>query len=215
MSILDCHTHHSAPQPEGIICLTPQEFCDLDKAGALLSEQAYSVGIHPWATLEAPSETLWELMEQAADSPMTVAIGEAGIDTIKGGPMFRQLQVLIRQVEISEKVVKPLLLHDVKAHDVIIGLKRDLAPTQPWIIHGFRGKPSVARMLLDAGMYLSFGEKFNPEALSLTPSNRLLAETDESSLSITEIIAVLSSAAGRDLTGEIAVLSAQLFATKS
>lgn len=208
MPILDCHTHHPAPQPEGIISLSPEEFTALD---SLPEEQLYSVGIHPWTTLQAPTTDINKEMERALASKQVVAIGECGIDTLRGGPMFRQLQILKMQIDLSEQSGLPLLLHDVKAHDVLTGLRRDLQPRQPWIIHGFRGKPTVAKMLLDAGMYLSFGEKFNPEALSVVPVGRLLAETDESSLTIEEIIKALSASAGRDLTEEIATASRTLF----
>ena len=207
MTILDCHTHHAAPQPEGVISVTPAEATALGGSAG----QLYSVGIHPWETLEAPSEQLWADLERATELPFVVAIGECGVDTLKGGPMFRQLQVLKRQIELSERLGKPLILHDVKAHDILTGLRRDLAPKQDWVIHGFRGKGSVAKMLLDAGMYLSFGEKFNPEALAIVPAGRLLAETDESPLPIGEIIATLETAAGRPLRDEIAQTSSRIF----
>lgn len=212
--LLDCHTHHPAPQPEGIICLSPAEYATLETEGKLLPGQNYSVGIHPWKTMESPSPEEWDILGRSAEADNVVAIGEAGIDTLKGGPMFRQLEVLRRQIEISERALKPLIIHDVKAHDVLVGLRRDLNPEQPWVIHGFRGKPSVAQMLLNAGMYLSFGEKFNPESLtlSLTQEGRTLAETDESPLSIREIISPLSDSAGRDLTNEIAANTNNLFA---
>lgn len=175
-----------------------------------MPDQKYSVGIHPWSTIEAPSSELWSELERICALPMVVAIGEAGIDAAKGGPMFRQLQVLKRVVELSESLGKPLVLHDVKAHDIIIGVRRDLNATQPWIIHGFRGKPTVAKMLLDAGLYLSFGEKFNPDSLAATPLDRLLAETDDSPLTIQEVIAALSASLGQDLTPHILATTAGL-----
>ena len=73
-------------------------------------------------------------------------------------------------------------------------------PTQKWLVHGLRAKPTVAKMLTDAGIYVSFGEKFNPAALAATPEEMILAETDESSLTIEEIISNLSESLGRDIT---------------
>ena len=58
----------------------------------------------------------------------------------------------------------------------------------PWIIHGFRGKPQLAQQLLNKGFYISLGEKFNPETVSIIPVDRLLFETDESPLNINKII---------------------------
>lgn len=196
MALLDIHSHHRAPYYEGIISVDPKDFKPVEG-------QLYSVGIHPWTTLASPAEEDWEKLEMAAASSQTVAIGECGVDTLKGGPMFRQLQVFRRQVEVSEKFGKPLIIHDVKAHDIITGLKRDLNPKQTWIVHGFRGKPTVARMLLDAGIMLSFGELFNAESLRNVPLESLFSETDESDLSIEEIIKRLGDAYGCGLEAHI------------
>ena len=193
---LDIHTHHQPPQPLGVVSVTIESFDPIDG-------QLYALGIHPWSTTSNVSSQEWQKFEELAALPCVVAIGECGIDKIKGGPLFRQLIVMQRQVEISEKLHKPLIIHDVKAHDVIVGLKRDLKPVQKWLVHGMRGKPSVAKMLTDAGIYLSFGEKFNPETPRTIPPHMLLAETDESSLDIIEIIRQLSENLGHDITEEI------------
>jgi TatD DNase family protein len=50
-----------------------------------------------------------------------------------------------------------------------------------------RGNANVARTLLDAGCYLSYGPRFNPEALKSTPMDRLLIETDDSDTPITTV----------------------------
>ena len=57
--------------------------------------------------------------------------------------------------------------------------KRDLRPSNPWIIHGFRGKAALAEEYLKHGFYLSFGEKYQEAALCRVPADRLFIETDE------------------------------------
>lgn len=194
---LDIHTHHQAPQPQAVVSVTMENFSPIEG-------QYYSLGIHPWETAKTVSAAEWEEFEKLAAHPSVVAIGECGVDKLKGGLLFKQLIVFNRQIKISEKLGKPLIIHDVKAHDVIVGLKRDMNPTQKWLVHGLRAKPTVAKMLTDAGIYVSFGEKFNAESPKFVPPEMLLAETDESQLSIEEIIANLSATLERDLTGEIA-----------
>lgn len=194
--ILDIHSHRPVPYPSGVVSLRNTDV-------PLLDGQAYSVGIHPWDTLTTVGEDVWKRFEELAADSRVVAIGECGVDLTKGGPLFRQLQIFRRQVEISEKTGKPLVIHCVKGADIIMGLKRDLNPVQLWAIHGFRGKPELARQLTEKGILLSFGEHFNPAAVMEMPSGMLLAETDESELTITEIIGGLSQAANRDLTPEI------------
>lgn len=190
MKLLDLHTHHPVPQPEGIVSLsfngTEPELC---------KDQYYSIGIHPWDTAEEFSEEFWKKLEEIASRSEVRAIGEAGIDLAgKGAALYRQLNIFKRQVELSESLGKPLIIHNVKAHDMIVGLRRDLKPSQNWAIHGFRGKPEVAEMLLRAGCYISFGQQFNRAALLAMPQEFILAETDESPLSIDKIIENLSVA---------------------
>ena len=188
---LDIHTHHPAPQPLGVISATMDNFSPVEG-------QLYSVGIHPWDTNTMPGLAEWEKFENIVSLPCVVAIGECGIDKTKGGLLFKQMLIFNRQIELSEKLGKPLIIHDVKAHDIIVGLRKDTEVKQNWVVHGFRGKPTVAKMLTDTGIYLSFGEKYNPAAFPMVPMDKILAETDESPLSIEEIITNLS----KDIYGE-------------
>lgn len=190
---LDIHTHHNAPQPYGVIAVTPETFNP--EPG-----QFYSMGIHPWVTTGNIYNIDWENFKNLASHPQVVAIGECGIDKLKGGFLFKQLIVMNKQINISEELKKPLIIHDVKAHDVIVGLKRDLEPKQKWLVHGLRGKPTVAKMLTDAGIYVSFGENFNSDSPAIVPQNMILAETDESLLSIQEIISKISENLHYDVT---------------
>lgn len=191
MAILDIHTHRPAPCPEGVVSLriigeSFEEF---------LAGQLYSAGIHPWDVPDLDSEKAFPQLEAIVNNPQVAAIGECGVDLMRGGPLYRQLQVFRRHVELSESVGKPLIIHCVKGDDIVCGLRRDLRPTQPWVIHGYRGKPGGASALLRAGCHLSFGEKFNPGTVAFaldTAPDRILAETDESPLPITEIIANLN-----------------------
>lgn len=191
--MLDIHTHRPAPVPDAVINISPMEFNPMPG-------QSYSVGIHPWDTgIKPPEENIMAALQQAASHPQVVAIGECGIDTLKGGPMFRQIKIMEMHAMLAEKTGKPLIIHAVKSQDIIIGMKQDLKPLQPWIIHGFRGKPGMAETYLRAGCMLSFGEKFNPDALRIVADDMILCETDCSQLPILQIVSALSEAAGHDL----------------
>ena len=201
--ILDIHTHHAAPQPEGVISCSPEAFSPIEG-------QLYSVGIHPWDVAEGITDEVWDRLETALSHPQVVALGECGIDIPKGGVLFRQMQVFKRQIDLSEKMCKPLIVHSVKAQDIIIGIKKDLNPAQPWLVHGFRGKPTIAKMYADAGIFLSFGEFFNEASLASLPDEFIFAETDESQLSIEKIILNISTVKGHDFTDIIASNTAKL-----
>lgn len=208
--IIDCHTHKQPPAPDAIISASPIGFI-------AQGSQLWSVGLHPWdlelfcADNLRIKDEIWVEMVAAAASPYVAAIGECGIDLTKGGLLATQMLAFRKQALLAERLQKPLIIHAVKAHDIITGMKKDLKPEQPWIIHGFRNKPTIAEIYLKADCYLSFGEKFSPEALDITPEDRILAETDESSLSIYEIITRLEDSVQKRLKDSIISNGKSLF----
>lgn len=188
--LLDLHTHLPAPKPEAIISVEPDDF------RADIPDQLWSVGYHPWNLPPAGlSQAHIDRLIEIASLPLVVAIGEAGIDKAHPGaaPLFAQINTFRKHVEISESLGKPLIVHCVKAHDIIIAIHKELKPMQQWIIHGFRGKPSIAELFIRQGIGLSFGEHFSAEAIGIVPANLLYAETDESTLPIEQIIDNLHS----------------------
>ena len=202
--ILDIHSHNKIAGKHKIVNLSPENYIAIDKPN-----QFYSIGVHPW-NINHDADKMLDILVSVAHHENIIAIGETGIDLAKSSaPLFRQLIVFKRHIELSELLQKPLIIHNVKAHDIIIGLRKDLKPSMPWIIHGFRNKPSVAKMLIDAGLYLSFGEKFNIDSLQITPNERILAETDESESSIDEIIAKLTDASKKNIR-ELVIQNAKL-----
>jgi TatD DNase family protein len=220
--ILDLHTHQLPPAKSGVIAICIKADGS-DNARKLITgniTQLFSVGIHPWdaatVTGEAGDKMLARIEELAA-LPNVVAIGECGIDTVQGNaPMFQQITVLKRQIEISERVGLPMVMHDVKAHDILVGMRRDLKPTQQWAIHGFRLKASVAEMLLRAGFWLSVGPEFNPDALKVIPRDRLLTETDDFSVNIEDVVTRIANALGdEELRNKISENSAEFLNLKN
>lgn len=180
----DIHSH-GAPAEGRVVNVDPSAQCDLPSGPV-------SVGIHPWRADRADDEALARL-DRWARLPETVAIGETGLDSLRGPSIDVQMPLLRRHALLAETVGKPLILHIVKRWDEIIALKKELKPNVKWIIHGFRGGAAQARRLVDAGFYLSIGEKFNPEAVRAIPADRLFTETDESTLPISEIAARLAA----------------------
>lgn len=165
----DVHTHRLDAGPSAVI--------NLPWGAPVPSTGAYSVGIHPWDAASA-TEADFERLEALASHTSVVAIGETGIDALRGGPIEVQEAVFRRHAAISEAVGKPLIIHSVRATDKMIALRRELGPAQRWIIHGFRGKPQLAAQLVRAGFDISLGEKFNPGVPDAVPRERLHRETD-------------------------------------
>lgn len=203
--ILDCHTHDSRPQ--AVVNIDPVS------VGRHLfhfeDDRLYTVGIHPW---NAGCYTVTDLnrLARMARDPHVVAIGETGLDSVhdtyvwipdgkgKGADITlahpdveKQIELLRHHIDLSESLRKPLILHVVKRFPEIMKLRIKLKPRMPWVIHGFRGKPGLARDLIRWGFYLSYGEKFNEASVRATPPDRMLVETDESRMSIDDIVASL------------------------
>ena len=153
MFYIDFHTHKVPAEKEVVAIVEGRE----------------TWGIHPW---RADEEFV------VPDLSGKLAIGECGLDGLRGPSMERQEEVFIQQIKLSEEVGKPLIIHCVKALDRLLQLHKDLKPKQMWMLHGFRGKPQQLRSLLDAGFFVSFGFAFNEESLRICPIDRLLLETD-------------------------------------
>ena len=144
----------------------------------------YSIGIHPWQTENIDILTETEKILKFASLPNIIAIGECGIDKLKGTDLINQTKAFESQAMIAEQLKKPIIIHCVKAFDEIIEIKRKIKPTVSWIIHGYRQSPELAKQLINEGFILSFGEKvLNNEQLTQTlpellKSNTFFLETD-------------------------------------
>lgn len=180
----DIHSHDIGRGGCAVINVSPR--CEL-RCGVY-----YSAGIHPWHITEADAAD-WVLLDAMATNEQVVAIGETGLDAVRGASAEEQEKAFFRHIMLSERVGKPLIIHAVKTHDRIMAMHRKIQPLQPWIIHGFRGKPQLARELLRHGFYISLGEHFNAETAAIIPDDRLFYETDESRLPINEIVAKIKS----------------------
>lgn len=154
MTYLNLHTHHPVHEDERTIP---------------------SFGLHPWFLTED-----WSAQIPSITASITATesfIGECGLDRLCDTPYDRQMAAFEAQIALSEQLGIPLILHCVKAIDDVIRLKR--TTHQPWIWHGFRGKPQQLQQLLDHNFYISFGFKYHPDSLQACPSDRLFLETDD------------------------------------
>lgn len=154
MTYIDFHTHHPSREGETV-----------------LQDGVHTWGAHPWDLVFPPLEQL----------PAALAIGECGLDRLCSTPYAAQLEAFRRQIRLSEEYGKPLILHCVKAVDDVLRCRREEHASQPWVFHAFRGKPAQMQQLIAAGMYLSFGFRFNEASLLACPADRMLLETDEDS----------------------------------
>jgi TatD DNase family protein len=145
----------------------------------------FSVGAHPWFSSYNVQ------IDRLAQLPNCLAIGESGLDRVKGLSFDEQLKSFEAQVQLAERIEKPLIIHCVKAFDEILRLKKKWKPNQPWIIHGYQKNSNLAKQLIDAGCYLSIGVGVKNESVKemvkAIPTERLFLETDDSNVSIADV----------------------------
>ena len=193
MDFFNIHTHMAKHPESEILTVDVHPYSSIDKNAFL------SVGIHPWYLTDDDAENQLDLLRKAIENKHVVAIGECGLDKLKGPSMELQKVVFKEQMVMAEEHGLPLVIHCVKASNELVQLKRQTHPDQPWIIHGFRGKEALAKEFIQHGFYLSFGACYQEEALRSVPVERLFIETDESELSIEDIYLRVAQSRGMDL----------------
>lgn len=193
MDFFDVHTHNLLISPSAIISCNADYF--------RLNERIVyaSVGIHPWNLTEENSEALYLNLIRLIKDKRVLAIGEAGLDKIKGPSLELQTSVFRQEILLAEECRLPMVIHCVRAFNELLYLKKKCNSRQTWIIHGFRGKEALAKDLLRHGCWLSFGEHFQDDALKAVPVDRLFIESDEADKSIKSIYERVAQVRGMSL----------------
>lgn len=159
---------------------------------------AVSTGIHPWLVSKDNYEA-FQIIEANLALSNVIAIGECGLDRIRGPELELQMDVLMRHIELANQFKKPLILHLVKTYSDILSISGFIKT--PWIIHGFKGNLLEAQSLISKGAKLSFGPSLlqNPElqhVFKFIPVEKIYLETDTKPILISEIYQFASSLIG-------------------
>ncbi|WP_250252789.1 TatD family hydrolase [Chryseobacterium sp. Marseille-Q3244] len=179
MEFFDFH-HHKKYIKDGIY--------NLD-IGQIPPDSLYSIGIHPndidSNNIDHQLNWMRNMMFQNC-----FAIGECGLDSLVPIDQNIQEEVFLRQINISNEVKKPVIVHCVKKFYEVISFKKKAE--QPMIIHGFNKKQKIAEDLLANNFYLSFGKAvlYNlslQQTLKSTPLHRFFLETDNDDFDIKEL----------------------------
>jgi TatD DNase family protein len=171
----------------------------------------YSIGIHPWNLKSqnpkiSETQKLGDLESQCLGNLNIKAIGECGLDRACEVDFEIQKEVFMKQIELSEQIAKPLIIHAVRTYPDIISIRKETKAKQPWIIHGFQGNMQSAEQLLrHDGIYLSLGdvlfrnERRASELLNVIPLDRLFLETDVAERDIVEVYEKAVSLSGIEM----------------
>ena len=126
-------------------------------------------------------------IEELARHPRIRVVGETGLDYFRTGPEGQGVQQdsFRWHIDLAKRLDKALQIHDRDAHaDVLRVLEEEGAPKST-VLHCFSGDLPMAQECAERGYYLSFAGTVTfknahglRDALSVTPLDRLLVETD-------------------------------------
>jgi len=192
LQILSRDTHELSNKTDDILP-KPQNSKHQNQADLRLTGDYFSLGIHPWFIELQNIDTAIQTIASFLHHPQLLAIGECGLDKCIDTALDKQIDIFSQQIKLAKQIGKPMIVHCVRAFSELLQLKKQLAPSQAWIIHGFTGKPALAEQLLNHGCYLSFVKALLQSgsqasvALLTTPNDRLFLETDAADAAIDTI----------------------------
>ena len=197
LDALDYETHHKNvdevienAKKRGVqhilsVCTTLGRFEAMKQLTAHRNDVSLSCGVHPLHVEEEPFD--YEKLWQYAQDPKVVAIGETGLDYhYTPETKALQQQLFAQQIEVANKVNKPLIIHTRSARqDTMDMLEQHGAEKCGGVLHCFTEDYTMAKRALDIGFYISISgiitfrnaEELRDVARKI-PLDRLLIETD-------------------------------------
>ena len=147
----------------------------------------YSLEFHPWEVNLAQLNTISKDLLQNA-----TAIGEIGLDALKGPTLDIQLAVFNKLLEIANNLNKVVIIHNVGCTGLLFDTLAKY-PKLKVIIHGFIGKETRLKEYLKRKFYVSLHplavEKYNLKEAIKNNIEYIGFETDDNKdISIDEVI---------------------------
>ena len=141
-------------------------------------------GYHP-EDVDKISEDDLKYMEEIIRDERIIAIGEIGLDYYWDKTYKQeQKQLFVRQIEMANKVSKPILIHSRSAAQDTYDILKQNAKTKV-LMHCFGESAEMMREYLKLGYYIAFGgvvtfknAKAPKENATNVPLDRLMLETD-------------------------------------
>lgn len=202
---LNFHAHQQLPADQEIVIQSL--FLQEDLMAPVSDKIFFTSGLHPWHADRLPKEQIRKKLSELINSKLILAVGEAGIDRLKGPDIETQLESFKIQIEIAEEFNLPLIIHSVKAHNEVLKLRKEYKPKVPWVIHHFNGSKQMAFDLIDHGFYLSVSHHIRNEHAKLSsyfnelPIKKIFLETDDFRVEIKDLYHIAAEKLDMGLEG--------------
>ena len=134
---------------------------DFKKEYPLLKSQKgiyHAVGVAP-SEVSTPGKDWIKIIDESAELPKVVAIGETGLDYYKQyGDKRSQIELFITQLDLAQKHNKPVIIHNREEGQDIFEILQDRIPSKGAVFHCYSEDAAYANKCLDAGLnvYFSF-----------------------------------------------------------
>lgn len=145
-----------------------------------------TAGVHPHQASELDAARAAEL-EELARAPGVVAIGECGLDYFRDfSPREAQRQAFHLQLDLAQRLGKPLFLHQRDSHADFLAILREHGAQHVGVAHCFTGGAAELNAYLELGLAIGItgwicderrGAHLKPLVRQIPPG-RLLLETD-------------------------------------
>jgi TatD DNase family protein len=188
---LNFHTHQQEPAEKEIVIQS--KFLQEDLIAQPSDKIFFTSGLHPWHADKLDVDEIKKRLEKLIELKSVIAIGETGIDKLKGPEIHLQMEAFKTHISVAEKHGLPIIIHSVKANNDVLKLKKDLNSKVPWVIHHFNGSKQMAFDLIDHGFYLSLSYHINninsklSGYLNILPLDRIFLETDDFDIDIKDL----------------------------
>jgi len=142
------------------------------------------LGLHPWFCAEVPADWKETLETLFAEHPF--AVGECGLDAVRGPEPEVQEAALSFQLEFAARHKVPVVIHCVQAWGRLAELLEPYAPfANGLVLHSYGGGAGMVSRFAKMGAYFSFSpavanermKKMRGGALA-APQGRILFESD-------------------------------------
>jgi TatD DNase family protein len=154
----------------------------------------FSAGIHPWYIDSNNLDKQIIILRKLAVEKNCLAIGECGLDKLKGPDAYIQEKVFLHHLLLATELNKPIIIHNVQKTHRIIELITKNNFKGKIIFHGVNTKPEkIIELSKNNQLFFSFGNAlFNENSnasklIKILPLNKFFLETDDASVNIIDV----------------------------
>jgi len=145
----------------------------------------HAVGVSP-SEVQNPGKNWLQTIEQGAQLPRVVAIGEIGLDYYrKFGDKKSQIELFISQLDLAAKLNMPVIIHNRDAGHDVLEILRDRLPPRGGVLHCYSEDAAYAKEARKLNLYFSFAGNLTyknarnlHETVPEVPIDRILIESE-------------------------------------